>query len=704
MPNGVIQPQAATDRVGPARVSPVDFRAVFEGLPGLYLVLAPDLTIVAVSAAYAHATMTVAGEILGRGIFDVFPDNPDDPAADGVGNLRASLMRVLAVRRSDPMAVQKYDIARPEAEGGGFEERYWSPVNTPILDDGGEVAWIVHRVEDVTALVAGQTGNATRDQLARDQQAVIDRLRTANRALDREIEERRAAQQELSQARQFLSLVIENIPGMVFAKDAAELRFILMNRGGEQLLGFDRSELIGKTDYDFLPREQADAYVARDRAVLAAGALEITPEEAVTNRAGMIRHLRTKKMPVFGDDGQPEFLLCLSEDITERRNLERQLQQARKLEAIGRLTGGIAHDFNNLLGIVTGNLDLLLDRLEGDPDAMELARDALDGALRGAELTKRMLAFGRQQPLQPTVIDLNEIVLGMTNLLRRALREDIVITTAPADGLWPALCDKSQVENAILNLAINARDAMPGGGRLLLETANIRLDEDYASRNTEVAPGDYVMLAVTDSGTGMPPDVIERAFEPFFTTKPAGEGNGLGLSMIYGFVKQSEGHIKIYSEVGHGTTIRLYVPTAGADAARDGQGQTADTPAARRETILVVEDDERLRRMAVKLLGSLGYQVREAGSARAALEILNSGESIDLLFSDVVMPGGMLGSDLAAEVKITQPRMKVLLTTGYSEVFVKEGGGPLDDVAMIGKPYRKPELAAKLRELLDHKD
>ena len=255
----------------------------------------------------------------------------------------------------------------------------------------------------------------------------------------------------------------------------------------------------------------------------------------------------------------------LGEQITERKALEHQLNHAQKMETVGQLTGGIAHDFNNLLGIVTANLDLLIERIAGDAESKELAEDALDGALRGAQLTQRMLAFARQQPLQPRNIDLNEVLPGMTAMLQRTVREDIAIEMAPGAQLWPALCDKSQVENVILNLAINARDAMPNGGRLLIETTNIHLDDAYAAQHVEVTPGDYVMLAIADSGTGMTPEVIERVFEPFFTTKAVGRGSGLGLSMVYGFVKQSGGHIKIYSEVGHGTTVKLYLPRAGED-------------------------------------------------------------------------------------------------------------------------------------------
>jgi PAS domain S-box-containing protein len=684
---------------GEAALTQADYRAFFESAPGLYLILDRDFIIVAASDAYLSATMTTRGAIVGRNLFDVFPDDPNDPSATGAGNLRASLTRVRNLRQPDPMPVQRYSI--PQPDGGGFEERYWSPLNLPILDGEGEVRWIVHRAEDVTQLISQQPSDSFQ-RLTNEQQTIIDRLRSINRSLDREVQRRKAAQQELSQARQFLNLVIENIPGMVYAKDAATLRFIFMNKGGEQLLGYRREEMIGKTDHDFLPKEEADAYTKRDLEVLASGELLVIPEEEITNRAGEKRFIETKKMAVFDQQGRPEFLLCLSEDISARRDLEHQLRQSQKLDAIGRLTGGMAHDFNNLLGVITANLDFLIEKSEGDEEATALAQEALDGALRGHELVKRMLAFGRQQPLQPIAFDLNEVVSGMTGLLRRTIREDIEMSVIPAARLSPVLADQSQLENAILNLAINSAHAMPNGGKLILETENISLDDEYAAQNLDVKPGDYAMLAVSDSGAGMAPEVVERAFEPFFTTKPVGAGSGLGLSQVYGFVKQSGGHIKIYSELGHGTTIRLYLPAVAQQTAAPDAGQAAPEQwRLASGNVLLVEDEENLRRAAAKMLKSLGYTVFETGSGPEALAYLRNGGQADLLFSDVVMPGGMTGVELAEIARNTWPNLNILLTSGYSEVLVRESSSRLDGIHLIGKPYRKQELAAKLRELME---
>jgi DNA-binding response OmpR family regulator len=430
--------------------------------------------------------------------------------------------------------------------------------------------------------------------------------------------------------------------------------------------------------------------------------------ELAETRAALADELAQRNDELAAAKAQLEAYARILEDRVKERsdqlgNVEQQLRQAQKMEAIGQLTGGVAHDFNNLLGIVTGNLDLLIERLEGDPFALELAQEALEGALRGATLTQRMLAFARKQPLQPKLTDLNEALVAMTGILTRALREDITIAISPAEDLWAAFCDKHQVEDVILNFAINARDAMPDGGKLLIETANAQLDEEYAALNIDVTVGDYVMLAVTDSGTGMPPEVIERAFDPFFTTKSTGKGTGLGLSMVYGFAKQSGGHVKIYSEVGHGTTIKLYLPRAAKEAGSPPIEARRQAPvrAAENETILVVEDDPGLRQVAVKLIADLGYAVRQAENPKDALAILAVDEGIDLVFSDIVMPGGMTGVNLAAIVKDLYPAIRVLLTTGYSEVFIKSEDGNTQQTELISKPYRKQDLAEKIRSMLD---
>jgi PAS domain S-box-containing protein len=513
------------------------------------------------------------------------------------------------------------------------------------------------------------------------------------------LDERRRSEEELSRTRAFLDLVIENIPDVLFVKDAHEYRYVLANRACEELLGRDRSDLIGKNDYDLFPKEQADQFVAADREVLSSGALQIIEEPLETRQHGR-RTVRTKKMPVLGERGEPLYLLGISEDITEWQTIEEQLRQSQKMEAIGNLTGGLSHDFNNLLGVVIGNADLLTDHIKDNPQATALLDDVLEAALRGAELNRRLLAFARRQPLQPKKLDVNELVAGIIKLLSRTLGENVEITIECAGNLWPVVVDPAQLEASIVNIATNARDAMPNGGQLTIATRNGHLDEDYAAEHPEVAPGDYVVIEITDTGTGMPPEVASSAFEPFFTTKEVGKGTGLGLSMVFGFVKQSGGHAKIYSEEGSGTTIRFYLPRS----AQEDQVELLDLHgpiplATGSETVLVVEDNEKLRQLLLKQLQDLGYAVLEAEHAGAALEILRGSESIDLLLTDIVMPG-MNGHELALEAVRMHPGLRVLFTSGFPESALGESGRISEGDLLLSKPYRKQELAHKVREAL----
>ncbi|HET6158091.1 MAG TPA: PAS domain-containing protein [Dongiaceae bacterium] len=655
-----------------------DFQALFEAAPNLYLVLSPDLTIVAVSDAYCRATMTERAKILGRGLFEVFPDNPDDPAATGVDNLRASLARVLQHGRPDAMAVQKYDIRRPDSEGGGFEERYWAPLNSPVLDQAGKVVWIIHRVEDVTEMVRLQAKEEALARHADSQQAVIERLQRTS---------------------SFLDAVIDNLPGMLFIKAFPDFRFVLINRAGEELLGYTREQYLGKTDYDFFPKAEADHFRIRDCEVLDSGQLQVTPEETITTRDRGVRLMRTTKVPVKDKDGNPQYLLGFSEDITERKAIEQQLRQAVKMEAVGQLTGGVAHDFNNLLGIIIGNLDIAAEHAK-DAALRETIQEALGGALRGAELTRRLLAFSRNQPLQAAIIDLNQGLPQVATMLRRTLGEQIVVELHPGTGLWPARVDPAQLDEAILNLAINARDAMPKGGTLSIETSNTHLDDDYAARHAEVKAGDYVQISISDTGVGMTPDVVERCFEPFFTTKGIEKGTGLGLSMVYGFVKQSGGHIKIYSEIGHGTSVKIYLPRAGAAAGARAEAPKAMPPAGS-ELILMVEDNKDLRTVTVKQLADLGYRTLEAENAKVALQMLAAHPEIDLLFTDIIMPGGMTGTELAREARRLYPKLKILLTSGYTARAMANGFHDIEGLELLNKPFRKRDLAQKLRTVLE---
>jgi CheY-like chemotaxis protein len=374
------------------------------------------------------------------------------------------------------------------------------------------------------------------------------------------------------------------------------------------------------------------------------------------------------------------------------------------MEAIGQLTGGVAHDFNNILTVIMGMTEVLASEVSSDPRLAPLVSAIDEATSRGAELTRRMLAFARKQPLQPQVVGLNDIVSGTTAMLRRTLGEDIVVKLVLADGLWPALADRAQIEDALLNLAVNARDAMPNGGRLVIETANASLDDDYAAHNFEVVAGDYVSLSVSDSGSGIPPHVLERVFEPFFTTKEVGRGTGLGLSMVYGFAKQSGGHVKIYSEVGHGTRITLYLPRTAAvepEAEPEAPAPAVRPRATGHETILVVEDSESVRKVAVSILRGLGYQVLEAEDGPSALALLAQPDPIDLLFTDLIMPNGIDGEELLKRARVLRPDLKALFTSGYSEHFLQSRGSADSGVTLLNKPYRVQKLSEAVRAALD---
>ncbi len=385
-------------------------------------------------------------------------------------------------------------------------------------------------------------------------------------------------------------------------------------------------------------------------------------------------------------------------DVTDQRLSEAVQRQAQKMESLGQLTGGIAHDFNNLLTIIVGNLDLLRLRFVNDTKAARHVEMALMGADRGAKLTHQLLAFARKQPLEPRPVNLAQLLPDLTDMLRRTLGELIEIEVIGAPGLWNVSIDPHQFESAVLNLTINARDAMAEGGKLTLEMANVRLDDTYAAHHDEVKAGQYVVFGVTDTGAGMAPEIVARAFDPFFTTKGDG-GTGLGLSMVFGFVKQSGGHVKIYSEPGHGTTIKLYLPRTN-DEISESYDRVLTDDITGTETVLVVEDEEPVRVTVSALISGLGYRVLEASNGASALSILESNERIDLLFTDVIMPGPVSTRLLAQRARELRPMLKVLFTSGYTENTIVHNGRLDMDVQLISKPYGREQLALKLRSVL----
>jgi PAS domain S-box-containing protein len=472
-----------------------------------------------------------------------------------------------------------------------------------------------------------------------------------------------------------------------------------------EILGWSTEELTGRTS-EWMEHPDDRDRTREQTAHIAHGETSIRFENRFRTRNGDYRCFSWTAVP------EGNRVYCVARDITHEREsaealrrAEEALRHAQKMETVGQLTGGVAHDFNNLLQVVTGNLDLLLRNLPADqPRLTRAAQAAMTGAERAAVLTQRLLAFSRRQPLAPHRLDPNRLLAGMSDLLQRTIGEVVDIEIVQGAKVWPVEIDANQLENAILNLAINARDAMPGGGKLTIETANTHLDSHYAEANREVTPGQYVLVSVSDTGSGMDAATLAHAFEPFFTTKEVGRGTGLGLSMVYGFVKQSGGHVALYSEPGEGTTVKLYLPRS-FGAAKEAQARPAMTPAptaAHAETILVCEDDPNVRAYTVEVLRERGYRVIEAGDGPATLAALDAAPgAIDLLFTDVVLPGGMTGADLAAEAARRHPDLRILFTTGYARNAIVHHGRLDPGVALLPKPFTYGDLANKVRDMLD---
>jgi PAS domain S-box-containing protein len=517
-------------------------------------------------------------------------------------------------------------------------------------------------------------------------------------AVKQDITARRQSEQALRESEARLLAIVQAVPDVLLVLDE-EGRYVEVLTGRPELLYTEPKALQGRRLSERLTAAVTEQVLEAIRQTLRTRQIQSLEYELSIPKIGP-RTFEVRLAPVDATLPGKPMVVLLAHDITQRRLTEESLRQAQKMEAVGQLTGGMAHDFNNLLAIILGNLELLAEQLQ-DPAMGNLVQEALVAVERGASLTHRLLAFSRRQPLRSKRTDLNQLVAGMSDLLRRSLGETIVLRTRLAENLLPTVIDPGQFEAALLNLVVNARDAMPQGGQLTIETANYWLHEDAAHTQLyEVEPGQYVMLAVGDTGSGMAPDVQRHAFEPFFTTKEVGQGSGLGLSMVYGLVKQSGGFIHLDSEVGQGTTLRLYLPAAGADA-----GTAVETPSepvrprpGQQQTILVVEDESAVRQMAVRMLESLGFQTVEADTATTALAVLDATPQAAALFTDVVLPGPLSGVELARQAVQRRPDLKVLFTSGYAEAHFRDRPAGSD---LLDKPYRKAQLAEKLHALLD---
>lgn len=600
-----------------------DFRMLFEAVPGLYLVLSPDLRIVAVSEAYLRATMTSRESILGRGIFEVFPDNPNDPRATGVNNLRASLDSVLEFRRTDTMAVQKYDVRRPDAEGGGFEERYWSPQNSPVLAPDGRVRFIIHRVEDVTEFVRIK-------QVGRD--------------------------------REKLTKALEDMESEIFLRS-------------QEVASANRS------------LQTANAVLARlynQIALLLSHASELHVEPGAADDWDLLRN------PISPE----EILSRVSRMIADYQRMEEQLRQSQKMEAVGRLAGGVAHDFNNLLTVIAGYAALLKEDLGANVGRPEL-EEILNAVARAAEMTRQLLTFSRKQVWHPRVLDVNTVVSRMEGMLRRLIGENITLVSALAGDLAKVKADPGQIEQVVMNLAVNARDAMPDGGRLLIETKEAHLE---AGQIAALPAGRYIQLSVTDTGHGMSAETASRIFEPFFTTKEAGKGTGLGLSTALGIVEQGGGTLTVESKPGAGTVFRAYLPVTAEQPGGESGGRLSEFKTSGSATMLVVEDETPLRKLISQVLKSAGHTVLEAASGDEALAVSarHSGP-IDLLLTDVIMPG-MSGSELVAKLRRRRPAMTIIFMSGYDNDLIDRKN--LGGASFLPKPFSPRALLNRIDTLL----
>jgi PAS domain S-box-containing protein len=530
------------------------------------------------------------------------------------------------------------------------------------------------------------------------------------------------AEEALSRSQDFYGTILDSLPLFIAYCDADE-RIVYANRMFQRFFDVPLASSRGRTINDVIGDKRYGVIGPHVREALRGRAIE--GQGRFRDTSGRSFDLEAAFIPHPDDAGEIQGCFVAARDVTEKRLLEAELRQSQKMEAVGRLTGGIAHDFNNLLSVIIGNMQLLARSLRESPRLLHQTDTALSAAMRGAELTRRLLAFARQQVLEPKILDVNGLIDGMYELLRRTLTDDIEIRQELESQLWAAKVDPGQLENAVLNLVINARDAMPSGGVITITTRNVvisaqrsgasdatrpslSLNSPHSSESATEEPltaGEYAVLEVTDTGMGMSNETLKRAFEPFFTTKDVGKGSGLGLSMVYGFVKQSEGHVRIASAPGQGTTVHLYFPRTRAPAERVSldAGGHVDLPRGH-ETILVVEDNTEVRATAVEILGGLGYQLLEAANGHQALEQFMQHPEIELVFSDIMLPGGLLGPQLVRKLSERRPELKVLMTSGFSESGMLQRGMIDGTIELLPKPYRVEDLARRVRAKLDGKE
>jgi PAS domain S-box-containing protein len=509
------------------------------------------------------------------------------------------------------------------------------------------------------------------------------------------------AEKEVRKQKEFLHQVIDTSPNLIFVKDING-KFTLANKAAAEVHGTTAENLIGKTDADFgLNAEDVERFRQSDHEVITTKQPKFIAEEKVTTKTGEERWYQTTKAPLILSEDSTPLVLGVAVDITERRKLEQQLLQSQKMDAIGRLAGGVAHDFNNLLTVIIGYSELLLYQLQPNDPIRSSIQDIHKAAERAASLTSQLLAFGRKQIFQTKIIDLNSLIVNLEKMLGRLLGEDVEIKVSQSLDLKKIVADPSKIEQVIINLALNAREAMPEGGKLIITMANVELDEQYTREHIDVKPGQYVILAISDTGYGMDEKTLEHIFEPFFTTKETGKGTGLGLATVYGIVKQSGGHIWVYSEPNHGTMFKIYFPQAVEANGVQVKTDELDQSPRGTETVLLAEDEDLVMNLATRVLREKGYSVIKASNGEEALQIAHTYKGkIDLLLTDVVMPR-ISGRALANKIGLVRPDIKILFISGYTGDAIAHRGILEPGTAFLEKPFTPASLALKVREVLD---
>ena len=593
---------------------------------------------------------------------------------------------------------------RSAVEQVGDDSPYY--VEFRVTHSNGSVHWIAGKGE----IIRGEAGRALRVAGVyydiSERKTLEARMLALNEGLEARVADRArqlaTTTAQLAETERRFQLLIDAVTDYAIYMLDRTGTVASWNTGAERIKGYSSGEIIGQHFSRFYTEEDRQKGVPQTALATATRTGKYEAEGFRVRKDGTTFLASVVINAIRDQSGNLLGFAKVTRDITEKKAVEDQLRQAQKMEAIGHLTGGVAHDFNNLLTVIMGNMERLERILPPAPQTDRIIGAAIRGASRAAMLTQRLLAFSRRQPLIPEVLSVNKLVAGMSDLMRRTLGESVFVETVLAGGLWPTLADSNQLENALINLAINARDAMPDGGKLTIETANTHLDDAYARMHGDVQPGQYVAIAVTDTGIGMAAETVAHAFEPFFTTKEIGQGTGLGLSQVYGFIKQSGGHVKLYSEVGEGTTVKLYLPRyLGAEDIAGERLETREVPRGNGEVVLVVEDDPDVRDYTVEMVSDLGYTVLSAPDGASALRQLDSHRGVTLLFTDVGLAGGMNGRQLVEQALRRQPRLKVLYTTGYARNAIVHQGRLDPGVEVVFKPFTYSDVAAKIRQILD---